>query len=321
MRRPGVSSSATRDHPTRRPTPPRIVRVGAGRGVDRRCPSSGSCCLATRQNAVLMMLATVSAVAVAGMLNYHQRGDVWRTASRLLKADDRRRSRSGQHIAEARRQVAPSYCSRSPGFGSWPVGADRQPGVDAPVWAKGHRSTSSSGTTGHPKASVAAHLRLARALAGFGGLGLRLRRRHPVFLPAALSQQRALTVAVSSVLSAGATLALGRKFSRVRFWDDVIRYDAAAFIYIGELCIPPQPARQAHRPGAPDRLIAGNGLRPEIWDEFVAVRHQAGLRVLRAASGATPLHQHLQHPRSTGISPIPGAGLRSSTTPRPADKA
>ena len=41
---------------------------------------------------------------------------------------------------------------------------------------------------------------------------------------------------MSSVLNAGATLALGKSFSASKFWDDVIRYDATAFIYIGEIC-------------------------------------------------------------------------------------
>ena len=34
-----------------------------------------------------------------------------------------------------------------------------------------------SGTTGHPKASVMTHLRWLRALVAFGGLGLRLARQ------------------------------------------------------------------------------------------------------------------------------------------------
>ena len=126
-----------------------------------------------------------------------------------------------------------------------------------------------SGTTGMPKASVMTHYRWLRALAGFGGLGMRLtQQRHPVLLPAAVPQQRA-DGRVSSVLNSGATLALGKSFSASKFWDEVIRYDATAFVYIGEICAyllnqPPKPTDRQHKV----RVIVGNGLRPAIWDEF-----------------------------------------------------
>ena len=43
-------------------------------------------------------------------------------------------------------------------------------------------------------------------------------------------------------------------------------------------------------------MIAGNGLRPEIWDEFTdAVRHRPGVRVLRRQRGQHRVRQHLQH--------------------------
>ena len=66
-------------------------------------------------------------------------------------------------------------------------------------------------------------------------------------------------------------MALGKSFSASRFWDEVIASDATAFIYIGEICRyllnqPEKPTDRAHKV----RLIAGNGLRPEIWDEFTS---------------------------------------------------
>ena len=126
-----------------------------------------------------------------------------------------------------------------------------------------------SGTTGMPKASVMTHYRWLRALAGFGGLGLRLNSNDTLYCCLPLYHNNALTVALSSVLNAGATLALGKSFSASKFWDDVIRYDATAFVYIGEFCRyllnqPQKPTDRKHKV----RVIAGNGLRPEIWDEF-----------------------------------------------------
>ena len=68
---------------------------------------------------------------------------------------------------------------------------------------------------------------------------------------------------------AGAGLALRRKFSASHFWDDVRRYDATAFQYIGEFC-----RYLVNQPERPDdrehhiRVAIGNGLRPDIWATF-----------------------------------------------------
>ncbi|MFB8787220.1 hypothetical protein, partial [Pasteurella multocida] len=69
----------------------------------------------------------------------------------------------------------------------------------------------------------------------------------------------------SSVLNGGATLALGKSFSASKFWDDVIKFAATAFVYIGEVCAyllnqPAKPTDRRHRV----RVICGNGLRPAI---------------------------------------------------------
>ena len=126
-----------------------------------------------------------------------------------------------------------------------------------------------SGTTGMPKASVMTHYRWLRALAGFGGIGMRLNAKDTLYSCLPLYHNNALTVAVSSVVNSGATLALGKSFSASKFWDDVIRYNATAFVYIGEICgyLLNQPAKDTDRQHKV-RVIGGNGLRPGIWDEF-----------------------------------------------------
>ena len=113
------------------------------------------------------------------------------------------------------------------------------------------------------------HYRWLRALAGFGGLGMRLTSNDTLYCCLPLYHNNALTVALSSVLNSGATLALGKSFSASKFWDEVIRYDATAFVYIGEICAyllnqPPKDTDRKHKV----RVICGNGLRPAIWDEF-----------------------------------------------------
>ncbi len=87
-----------------------------------------------------------------------------------------------------------------------------------------------------PKASIMTHYRWLRALAGFGGLGMRLNSNDTLYCCLPLYHNNALTVALSAVLNGGSTLALGKSFSASKFWDDVIRYDATAFVYIGEVC-------------------------------------------------------------------------------------
>jgi len=108
-----------------------------------------------------------------------------------------------------------------------------------------------SGTTGFPKASVMTHRRWLAALAAFGGMGLRLKASDTLYSCLPLYHNNALTVALSSVINSGATLALGRSFSASRFWDEVIASQATAFIYIGEICRyllnqPEKPTDRAH---------------------------------------------------------------------------
>ena len=126
-----------------------------------------------------------------------------------------------------------------------------------------------SGTTGMPKASVMTHYRWLRGMAGLGQMTMRMKPDDTLYCPLPLYHNNALTVSWGAVLGAGCTLALGRKFSASRFWDEIRRYDATAFCYIGELC-----RYLLNRPATPQdrehlvRLIVGNGLRPEIWEQF-----------------------------------------------------
>ena len=151
------------------------------------------------------------------------------------------------------------------------------------------------------------HRRWLAALAAFGGLGLRLKSSDTLYSCLPLYHNNALTVAVSSVINSGATLALGKSFSATRFWDEVIASRATAFIYIGEICRyllnqPPKPTDRQHRV----RVIAGNGLRPEIWNEFTERFGIARVCEFYASSeGNTAFINIFNVPRTTGISPTP----------------
>lgn len=79
----------------------------------------------------------------------------------------------------------------------------------------------------------------------------------------------ALLVCWGSVLAGGSAIAIRRKFSASAFWDDVRRYRATTFGYVGELCryLLNHPASEQDRNHSLTKMI-GNGLRPSIWREF-----------------------------------------------------
>ena len=259
-------------------------------------------------NAVLMMLAAVKCGAVAGMVNHHQRGEVLAHSIGLLNA--------AALVAETDFLESVTDCCGA---------VEGLVGIDA--FEEQARSASSanpdsvqqvrakdtafyiftSGTTGHPKASVMTHMRWLKALAVFGGMGLRLRSDDTLYSCLPLYHNNALTVALASVINAGATLALGEKFSASRFFDEVIHYDATAFVYIGELCRyllnqPDKATDRAHRV----RVIAGNGLRPEIWDEFTTRFGIDRVCEFYSASEANTAFINIFNiSKSTGFAPMP----------------
>jgi acyl-CoA synthetase (AMP-forming)/AMP-acid ligase II len=126
-----------------------------------------------------------------------------------------------------------------------------------------------SGTTGLPKASVMSHYRWHKSMAGMGLISMRLTQNDVMYLSLPLYHNNALTVSMAGILGAGGCLAIGRKFSVSRFWNEIRQHQATTFCYIGELCryllnSPPQANDQDHK----IRSIIGNGLRPDIWMEF-----------------------------------------------------
>ncbi|MBV5246959.1 MULTISPECIES: long-chain-acyl-CoA synthetase FadD6 [Mycolicibacterium] len=219
---------------------------------------------------ILLMLAAVKCGAISGMLNYHQRDEVLKHSVGLLSASvmvaetdfvepitESGADTDGLMTLDELKKLAETAPTTNPATTSAVLAKDKAFYIFT------------SGTTGMPKASVMTHYRWLRALAGFGGLGMRLNSNDTLYCCLPLYHNNALTVALSSVLNSGATLAIGKSFSASKFWDDVIRYDATAFVYIGEICAyllnqPEKPTDRKHKV----RVICGNGLRPAIWDDF-----------------------------------------------------
>lgn len=126
-----------------------------------------------------------------------------------------------------------------------------------------------SGTTGLPKASIQTHRRWMVCYYWFGKVNMNMKPKDTLYVPIPFFHTNALSVAWPSAASGGSAMAIRRKFSASAFLEDVRKYKATSFIYVGELCRylmnqPPTPNDREN----PIYKIVGNGLRPDIWKDF-----------------------------------------------------
>ncbi len=303
----------------------RIAAVLKAQGV--RSGDAVALLMENRPEVLACVAAVVKLGAIAGMLNHQQRGDVLAHSIRLTKAK----------AIVAGAECVDALCSSGfhPGAdpshrylwmdageaGVAPEGFEDLGALAAQAAADNPPETASiklrqpcfyiftSGTTGLPKASVMTHYRWLRGMAGLGQMAMRMRSDDVLYCPLPLYHNNALTVSWSAVMGAGAALALGRKFSASRFWDEIRRYDATVFCYIGELCRyllnqPPKETDRQHRV----RLIVGNGLRPEIWDDF---QQRFGIERISEFYGASESNLAFANgfdiARTAGFCPLPFA--------------
>jgi len=125
-----------------------------------------------------------------------------------------------------------------------------------------------SGTTGLPKAAIIKHSKMVT----FGafvvhGCDLKVGDRNYCVLP--LFHSAGGGLGVGMMIYGGVTIIIKRKFSASSFWADCIKYKATVTQYIGELAryllaSPASALDKKHQV----RIALGNGLRPEVWDEF-----------------------------------------------------
>ncbi|MDE9364819.1 long-chain-acyl-CoA synthetase [Luteipulveratus sp. YIM 133132] len=221
---------------------------------------------------VLAMLATVKLGAVAGLLNYNQRGDTLAHSLGILDArvvlvsGDCLEVLSSAGDAGTTQNVLTFADLRTKSEGA----SEENPRITKQIQASEKAYyIFTSGTTGLPKASVMSHFRWLKSYSGLGGLGVRLRPDDTLYCCLPLYHNNSVTVALSSVLAGRASMAIGRKFSASRFWDDIVAYEATAFVYIGEVCryLLSQPERPIDREHQV-RVVVGNGLRQDIWHDF-----------------------------------------------------
>ncbi|KAE8617465.1 hypothetical protein XENTR_v10009083 [Xenopus tropicalis] len=125
-----------------------------------------------------------------------------------------------------------------------------------------------SGTTGLPKAAIVNHGRLlmSSSLSTLAGVT----STDVVYIPLPLYHSAGMMIGVRGCIQKGACCVLRSKFSASQFWDDCRKYNVTVVQYIGEifryLCNTPKKDNDKnHRV----RLALGNGIRPDVWKEFV----------------------------------------------------
>ncbi|MGY2033189.1 long-chain-acyl-CoA synthetase [Nocardia gipuzkoensis] len=286
----------------------RYASVLAARGVGRG--DVVGVLMTNRPETMFVVLATVKLGATVGLLNHHQRDRVLAHSFGLL---DSVLNVVGAECADAIESLSEPPADILPADELEQAArsaADTDPPSCAEVTARERAFLIfTSGTTGLPKASVMTHLRWTKSMSGLGGLGIRLRGDDTLYCCLPMYHNNALTVALSAVLASGGTFALARGFSASRFWDEVIREQATAFIYIGELCryLVNQPAKPTDRRHSV-RLAVGNGLRPELWDEF---KSRFGIKRIVEFYGASEANIAFVNAfgvnRTAGFGPLPYA--------------
>lgn len=258
----------------------RLANSFKSKGVQR-----GDCVALMFENRAELLacvIATNKLGAIAGMLNHHQRGDVLRHSLGLIKP---RLVVVGEECVEA---FSPERSTLGRAVTLYWYGEGRKPDGYADLSLESAAQSEqnlpetqrvqlkdkcyyvfTSGTTGMPKAAAMTNMRWYKAGLGMGGAAMRLKRSDVMYCPLPLYHNNALTVALSAVITCGAAFAISRKFSASRFWEDVRSYGATSFIYVGELCryLLNAPADADDRNNKL-RVIVGNGMRPDIWEEF-----------------------------------------------------
>ena len=126
-----------------------------------------------------------------------------------------------------------------------------------------------SGTTGLPKAATYKHQRLVTAANLLGKLTLRPKPGDRLYLCLPIYHITGLGPGLCGFIAAGGTICLRRTFSASKFWSEVQAWQTNSFVYVGELCryLVTQAPSNAER-NNPLQKMVGNGLRPDVWDEF-----------------------------------------------------
>lgn len=224
-------------------------------------------------------LGIAKAGGVSALINHNLRD---RSLLHCVRVSDARLLIFGVEVADRVAEVAPAL----KGLGIRLLASGGKVGfaesLDAPVAAASRQRPPraqvtpddywafiyTSGTTGLPKAAPIRNSKFWGSSAFFSSqFGWRASDVVYNCLPLYHSAGGMITVGCS--FSVGATMVIKRKFSATAFWEDVRLHKVTVFQYIGELCrylmtAPRSPLDSQNSL----RIAIGNGLRPDIWEEF-----------------------------------------------------
>ena len=125
-----------------------------------------------------------------------------------------------------------------------------------------------SGTTGLPKSAIMSWRKSGVGTQLFGWV-LHMDNQSVVFTAMPLFHSTAALLGVCAVMSQGGCIAIAPKFSASQFWKQVCLVKATHVQYVGELCryllhTPKTEYETKHCA----KVAFGNGLRPDIWQDF-----------------------------------------------------
>uniref|UniRef100_A0A3Q2QIS4 long-chain-fatty-acid--CoA ligase n=1 Tax=Fundulus heteroclitus TaxID=8078 RepID=A0A3Q2QIS4_FUNHE len=140
-----------------------------------------------------------------------------------------------------------------------------------------------SGTTGLPKAAVVTHERVWAASFVQAACGTTAADIFYINLP--LYHSAGFLIGMAGGIERGLTLVLKRKFSASQFWDDCRKHNVTVMQYIGEtlryLCNTPKKENEKNHKV---RIAIGNGVRSDVWTEFLNRFGNIKVRELYAAT-------------------------------------
>ncbi|OUC39853.1 AMP-binding enzyme [Trichinella nativa] len=118
----------------------------------------------------------------------------------------------------------------------------------------------------HPGDVVALYFLMALGV----HLAFSIRKSDRIYVTMPMYHTAAIILGIGQTLLSGCTCIIRSRFSASQYWHDCLRYRCTAAQYIGEMCryLLLQPPKEIDRKHG-IRLMYGNGLRIQIWKEFV----------------------------------------------------
>jgi len=263
---------------------------------------------------VITWLAVCRLGAVATLLNTALRGPALVHALNLTGADT---VVMDSNFAPALRTIAPEITAlRRAVVAGDPVVNGDLPGIDIEPYARlaateatvhpaSHRASDpamvlfTSGTTGPSKGCVLSH-RFAVRHAQLMTEHFEVRDDDVLYCPFPLFHLDATVLTVLPAMHLGTTAAIAERFSASGFWDDVRRFGATVFDFMGAtLTMLHKRAPTPEDGDNPARLAWGVPV-PEFAPEF---EERFGLRLVEAygsTDAGVPIYQPLEEPRRPG---------------------